>query len=96
MRIISRITLLLAVFLPNMVYAGHGTIRETDSQIIVEYEGDVNEVIAANIIKEKEETLKVQEERVKAIEVERMKNLAEKHAKLTEKRRAKYNEGYED
>jgi hypothetical protein len=79
-----------------VAYAGHETIRETDSQIIVEYEGDVNEVIAATIVKEKEETLKVQEERVKAIEVERMKNLVEKHAKLTEKRRTKYNEGYED
>ena len=86
-----------------MVYAGHGTIRETDSQIIVEYEGDVNEVIAANIVKDKEEKLKVkeeklkeQEEKVKAKEVERVKVFAENKAKLTEKRRAKYNDGYDD
>ena len=95
MRIILRIILLLAV-LPNMVYAGQAVIRETDSQIIVEYEGDANEVVAANIIKDKEEKLKEQEEKVKAKEVERIKNFAENHAKLTEKRRAKYNEGYED
>lgn len=92
---ISSIILLLAV-LPNMVYAEHGTIRETDSQIIVEYEGDANEVIAANIIKNKEEQLKEQEEKDKAKEVERIKNLSANHAKLVEKRRAKYNEGYED
>jgi hypothetical protein len=96
MRIISRIILLLAV-LPNMVFAaGHGSIRETDSQFIVEYEGNANEVIAANIIKVEEEKLKVQEEIVKAKEVERINILSENHAKLAEKRRAKFNEGYED
>ena len=92
---ILRIILLLA-FLPNMVYAGHGTIRETDSQIIVEYEGDVDEVIAANIIKDKEDKLTEQEEKDKAKEVERIKKLSENHANLVEKRRAKYNKGYED
>jgi hypothetical protein len=92
---ILRIIFLLAV-LPNMAYAGYGTIRETDSQIIVEYTGDVNEVIAANIIKDKEEKLQEQEEKVKTKEVARIINLSENHAKLTEKRRAKYNEGSED
>jgi hypothetical protein len=79
-----------------MVYAGHGTIREIDSQFIVEFEGDVNEVIAANIIKEQEEKLKEQEEKDKAIEAERIKTLSDNHAKLVEKRRARFNEGYED
>jgi hypothetical protein len=92
---ISLIILLLAL-LPNMAYAGHGTIRETDSQIIVEYYGDDNEVIAANIIKDKDEKLKVQEENHKTNEVERIKVLSENHAKQVEKRRAKYKEGYED
>lgn len=92
---ISRMILLLAV-LPSMAYAGNGTIRETDSQFIVEYEGDVNEVIAANIIKDKEEKVKELEEKAKAKEVERINNMAANHAKLTEKRRAKYNKGSED
>jgi hypothetical protein len=92
---ISRIILLLAV-LPNMAYAGHGTIRETDAQIVVEYEGDVDEVIAANVIKEKEEKLMEQEEKDKAKEVERIKNLSANRAKQLEQRRAKYNEGNED
>jgi hypothetical protein len=95
MRIISLIILLIAV-LPSMIYAGHGVIRETDSQIIVEYEGDVNEVIAANIIKDKEDTLKEQEEKEKAKEVERIKISSENRAKQLEQRRAKYKAGYED
>ena len=95
MNTILRIILLLAV-LPNTVYAGHGTIRETDSQIIVEYEGDADEVIAANIIKAKEEKLKEQEEKEKEQEAERIKKLSGNHAKQVEERRAKYKEGYED
>jgi hypothetical protein len=92
---ISHIILLLAV-LPNTVYAGHGTIRETDSQIIVEYEGDVDEVKAANVIEEQEEKLKEQEEKEKAKEVERIRNSSANRAKQLEQRRAKFNEGYED
>ena len=103
MRIIPGIILLLAVLLPNMVFAGHGAISETDTQIIVEYEGDTNEVIAANLTKAKEEIsqeqegkLKVQEDIYKAKEVERIRTLSENHARQAEKRRAKYNDGYED
>lgn len=95
MRIISLIILLLAL-LPCMAYAGHGTIRETDSQIIIEYEGDANEVTAANIAKVRDERLKEQEEQDKAKEVERFNKFSEDNAKLREERRAKYKEGYED
>ena len=86
----------LLVVLPNVVYAGHGTILETDSQFIVEYEGDSNEVIAANIVKEKEEKLQAQIEQVKAKEVERIQKFTESAIKHKEERRAKYNEGSED
>ncbi len=99
---ILNIILVLAV-LPHMAHAGHGTIRETDTQIIVEYEGDADEVIAAKSTKEKEEKLKEQEQKIKEQEekfkeqeVERIKKLSENHVKEIEKRRAKYKEGYED
>lgn len=94
--------LLLAV-LPHPAFAGHGTIRETDSQIIVEYEGDANEVIAANIIKAKEdqlkkqaEQLKEQKEKEKSKEVARIKKMAENHARQMEMRRKRNKDGYDD
>ena len=91
----SLIILLLAV-LPNFVYAGQGTIRETDSQIIVEYEGDANEVAAGNIVREKEEKLKELEDSIREKEVERVKIFTENSIKLKEERRAKYNGEHED
>ena len=95
MRIIPCLILLVAV-VPNLVHAGEVAIHETDSQIIVEYQGDPNEVIAAAIVKEKEEVLKAQQEKVEALEAERIQKFTENHAKQAEKRRAKYNAGYED
>lgn len=92
---ISLIVLLFAV-LPHMAYAGQGTIRETDSQFIVEYEGDANETIAEIITRDKEEKLKEQQEAVKAKEVERVNMFAGNHAKLKEERRSKYNERQEE
>jgi hypothetical protein len=88
--------MLLLVALPNSAYGGHWTINETDTQVIVEYEGDANEEIAANSSKEKEEKLKEQDEKEKAKEVERIRVFTENHAKLVETRRTKYKEGYED
>ena len=79
-----------------MAYAGHGTIRETDSQFIVEYEGDADEVINANIVKDKEEKLQEQEAKVKAKEVERIQKFKENSVKHKEERRSKYNEGQEE
>ena len=92
---ISLIILLLAV-LPTMAYAGHGTIRETDSQFIVEYEGDADEVITANIVKDKEEKLQEQEEKAKAKEAERLRKFAENSARRREERRAKNIDGQDD
>lgn len=92
---VSLIIILLTV-VPAMAYAGHGTIREDDSHCIVEYEGDVDEVIAANILKDKEEKLKLREEEAKAKEAERIRTLARNHAEQTEKRRARFKEGVED
>jgi hypothetical protein len=86
-RILLIIVLIAA--LPTMVFAGQGTIRETASQIIVEYEGDANEVIAANCIKEREEKMREQEERHKADEAGRIQKMAENNAKRREQRRAR-------
>jgi hypothetical protein len=91
-----RLIVLLFAVLPNMAYAGHGTIRETDAQFFIEYEGDANETIAEAVTRDKEEKLQVQEATVKAKEVERIVNLSESHAKLKELRRARFNEGNEE
>ena len=95
MRIVLPIILLLA-FLPNMVYAGQATIRENDSQIVVEYEGDANEAALAKIVKERDEELKTQEERENAIELEKKRISSENRLKLLEQRRAKDKAGNED
>ena len=61
-------------------YAGHGTIRETDSQIIVEYFGDHDEI----------ETYKVQkaeEEKLAALEAQ-AKERIQLHNQQREERRA--------
>ncbi|MDR3579944.1 MAG: hypothetical protein P4L44_08290 [Oryzomonas sp.] len=87
----NRISLIivLIVVLPNMVFAGHGTIRETASQIIVEYEGDTNEVNAANIIKEREKKLMEQEEQHKANEAARIQKLVDEKTKEKSQRKAR-------
>ena len=95
MRVIPYLVLLVAA-LPNLVHAGQGTISETDSQIIVEYQGNANDVAAATIEKAKEDKLKAEEERMNAKEAERIRILTENHLKQAEKRRAKYNDGSED
>jgi hypothetical protein len=46
---------LLLALLPLPAHAGHGTIRETDTAIIIEYEGDANDVKAAKVQEEIEE-----------------------------------------
>jgi len=71
--------LLLAV-LPTMVYAGEGTIRETDKQIVIEYSGENDkDVIDAKIVRAQEE--KKQEKKDEMIRI-----LAENEALLREKR----------
>lgn len=52
----------LIAVLPHPVHAGHGTIRETDTQIIIEYTGDDYEVKAGKMEKEQEEKKKEAEE----------------------------------
>ena len=91
----SLIVLLLSV-LPHTAHAGHGTINETNSQFVVEYEGDADEVKAANIIKAKEEKLQEQEEKAKAKEAERLRKFAENSARRREERRAKNIDGQDD
>ena len=81
--------IVLIATLPSMAFAGHGTIHETESQIVVEYEGDTNEVNAANIIKAKEETLREQEEQHNADEAARIQIMAENSAKRKQESRAK-------
>ena len=92
---ISLVVLLVSA-LPHMAYAGHGTINETNSQFTVIYEGDADEVIAAKIVKEKEQMALEQEVKNNAKEVERLKNFSESSARRREERRAKYNEANGD
>jgi hypothetical protein len=86
----------LLLSLPHMVYAGHGSISETSSQVIVVYEGDADEVLAAKIVKEKEQKALEQEVKATAQEVERLNNFTENSARRREERRAKNNEANEE
>ncbi len=88
--------ILLLVVSPKAAHAGHGTMYETDTQIVVEYEGDAEEIKAGNIAKVKEEKLKEQEEKVKAQEADRVTSFTEDHRRLKEERRARFNAGKED
>jgi len=89
-RIIFFVLLLAA--LPLMAYAGHTTIRETGTGIIVEYTGDEEEAKAAQIVKEQEEAKRAaEEENQRKIEE---KN-AEKRAKSEKRKAARSAEGEE-
>lgn len=90
------LVILLLVVLPAMAFAGHGTIRETTDQIIVEYDGDTNEVIAYNTIKEREDKLKEQEEKHKADEAVRLQKFIDDQRKEKAERRTRRKEGDED
>ena len=65
-------------------YAGHGTIQETDSQIIVEYSGDNDEIEAYKVLKAEEEKKAALEarakEKVQLFQQERAKMRAELRA----------------
>lgn len=73
---------LLLLWLPRVLHAGHGTITETDWEIIVEYEGDVSEIKATKISKEQEEKSQLAAE-------ERAVKLEEKHAAQRRKSEAR-------
>ena len=70
------------------VYAGHGTIKETDTEIIVEYSGDDDDKQAAKVLKEEQQKEVVKQE--KEAEVTKRKNAlqSEKNAaRITEPRK---------
>jgi hypothetical protein len=67
-RIIFCTMLLAALPLAALAGEGHGTIRETDTAIIVEYYGNAEDAKAARIVKERDEKQStVDEERRKVI-----------------------------
>ncbi len=69
-----RILCLAALFVTMAfpVYAGHGTIKETDTEIIVEYSGDDDDKQAAKALKEEQQKEAVKQE--KEAEVTKRKN----------------------
>ena len=60
-RILCLTTLFIIISFP--VYAGHGTIKETDTEIIVEYSGDDDDKQAAKILKEEQQKEVVKQEK---------------------------------
>lgn len=75
----------LIFLMPLSLYAGHGTIRETDTEIFVEYYGDDNEIQAARIVKEEENKQKEAElrerEKTRVHKEERLKMRAAEKTK---------------
>ena len=65
-------------------YAGHGTILETDTQIIVEYSGDHDEIQAYKILKAEEEKKAALEAQAK----EKVRLFQQEKAKMRADRRA--------
>jgi hypothetical protein len=57
-------------------YAGHGTIRETETEIIIEYSGDEDDKQAAIIIREERE----KQEAAVVQKIEQKKQVKEKRA----------------
>jgi hypothetical protein len=70
--------ILLQAVLTFPAYAGHGTIRETDSQIIIEYSGGEEDVKAARAHDAELEKQRQDEESKKAEEDEKAKALKAK------------------
>ena len=69
--------LIMSAIFTMPAYAGHGTIRETDEQIIIEYSGDEDDTKA--VIQRKEElTKEEQEQKRKQAEEAKMKAAVEK------------------
>jgi len=76
--------ILIAVLAAVPAYAGHGTIRETDEQIIIEYSGDEDDTKAA--IRQREELAKEeQEQKRKQAEEAKIRAAADKEAAGTTK-----------
>jgi hypothetical protein len=81
-RYICLAVLIVIVALP--AYAGHGTIRETDEEIFIEYYGDEDDKQAAKVLKEEQQKEAVKEEKVVEIKNEKIKKNIERAAKHRE------------
>lgn len=57
---------LLLTYTSSPAFAGHGTIKETDTEIIVEYSGDANDELAAKLLRD--ERLKAEANEEKRVE----------------------------
>lgn len=74
--------LFVIVALP--AHAGHGTIRETDEEIFIEYYGDEDDKQAAKVLKEEQQKETAKEEKTVAIKNETIKKNIERNAKHRE------------
>jgi FKBP-type peptidyl-prolyl cis-trans isomerase 2 len=77
---------ILCVFLALPVYAGNGTIEETEAGMVVEFSGDDNDILAGKRLKEEqriEEEQKQIEEKIKQQTAE----IRESQTRIKEERR---------
>jgi hypothetical protein len=77
----------LVVTMAFPVYAGHGTIKETDTAIIVEYSGDDDDKQAAKVLKEEQQKEEAQQQKAAEVTKRENEHRAEKNSRALERRK---------